>query len=97
MIRSRMGMWGLSFSALTIVAAGAGSQSKVAEENRVLWQQNRATRNNIFGLLLPQGIVPPISGPVLGTQSSDSVWGSAVGGSSNSEIYAAVVTFTAAR
>ncbi|MBI1874903.1 MAG: TolC family protein [Acidobacteria bacterium] len=45
----------------------------------VLWQQNRATRNNIFGLLLPQGIVPPISGPVLGTQSSDSVWGSAGG------------------
>ena len=45
----------------------------------MLWQQNRATRNNIFGLLLPQGIVPPISGPVLGTQSSDSAWGSAAG------------------
>src|SRR5205809_3436713 len=45
----------------------------------MLWQQNRATRNNIFGLLLPQGIVPPISGPVLGTQSSDSVWSSAGG------------------
>lgn len=45
----------------------------------MLWQQNRATRNNIFGLLLPQGIVPPISGPVLGTRSSDSVWGSAGG------------------
>ena len=41
MLRSRMGMWGLSFSALTIVAAGAGCQSKVAEENRALWQQNR--------------------------------------------------------
>lgn len=45
----------------------------------MLWQQNRATRNNIFGLLLPQGIVPPISGPVLGTHSPDSVWGSAGG------------------
>ncbi len=31
----------------------------------LLWQSNRATRNNIFGLLLPQSVVPPISGPVL--------------------------------
>lgn len=44
-----------------------------------LWQVNRATRNNVFGLLLPQSIVPPISGPVLGTTSYDSVWGSAAG------------------
>src|SRR5881296_3065887 len=29
-----------------------------------LWQANRATTNNVFGLLLPQPIVPPISGPV---------------------------------
>ncbi len=45
----------------------------------VLWQGNRATRNNVFGLLLPQSVVPPISGPVLGTTSYDSVWGSAAG------------------
>jgi outer membrane protein TolC len=45
----------------------------------LLWQQNRATRNNVFGLLLPQSIVPPISGPVLGTRSSESVWSSATG------------------
>jgi outer membrane protein len=44
-----------------------------------LWQVNRATHNNVFGLLLPQGVVPPVSGPVLGTTSSDSVWGSAGG------------------
>ena len=44
-----------------------------------LWQANRATRNNVFGLLLPQGVVPPISGPVLGTTTYDSVWGSAAG------------------
>lgn len=44
-----------------------------------LWQGNRATRNNIFGLLLPQAVVPPISGPVLGTTSYDAVWGSAAG------------------
>lgn len=45
----------------------------------VLWQGNRATRNNVFGLLLPQGVVPPISGPVLGATSYDSVWNTAAG------------------
>lgn len=45
----------------------------------LLWQQNRATRNNVFGLMLPQSIVPPISGPVLGTRSWDGVWSSATG------------------
>src|SRR5438270_8871425 len=45
----------------------------------MLWQQNRATTNNIFGLVLTQSVVPPISGPVLGTRSYDSVWGSAAG------------------
>src|SRR4051812_12361510 len=44
-----------------------------------LAQINRATRNNVFGLLLPQSFLPSISGPVLGTNSLDSVWGSAVG------------------
>jgi outer membrane protein len=45
----------------------------------LLWQENRATSNNVFGTLLPQSIIPPISGPVLGTKSFDSVWGSACG------------------
>src|SRR5437870_126866 len=45
-----------------------------------LAQFNRATRNNVFGLLLPQGVIPSISGPVLGTNNSYSVWGSAVCG-----------------
>jgi outer membrane protein len=44
-----------------------------------LWQTNRATRNNVFGLLLPQPVLPPISGPVLDTESLDGVWGSAGG------------------
>jgi outer membrane protein TolC len=46
----------------------------------LVWQENRATHNNIFGLLLPQAAVPGISGPVQGTRSFDSVWGSAAGG-----------------
>src|SRR2546427_2761124 len=46
----------------------------------MVWQENRATTNNVFGLLLPQSVVPSISGPVLGTRSlADSVWGSAAG------------------
>ena len=44
------------------------------------WQTNRATANNTFGLLLPQSALPSISGPVLSSQSSDNVWGTAVGG-----------------
>src|SRR4051812_14353209 len=43
-------------------------------------QLNRATHNNIFGLTLPQaGLFPSISGPVLRTNSLESVWGTAVG------------------
>ena len=42
-------------------------------------QLNRATRNNVFGLLLPQAVIPPISGPVLGANALTNVWGSAVG------------------
>jgi outer membrane protein len=45
----------------------------------MLWQQNRATRNNIFGLLLPQSVIPPISGPQLDSTSMSSAWGSAGG------------------
>lgn len=47
-----------------------------------LAQFNRATHNNVFGLILPQVYLPvlsSISGPVLGTNTLDSVWGSAVG------------------
>ncbi|HKE88099.1 MAG TPA: TolC family protein [Vicinamibacterales bacterium] len=45
-----------------------------------LWQTNRATANNVFGQLLPQSVLPSISGPVLATSTSESVWGSATGG-----------------
>ncbi len=44
-----------------------------------LLQVNRATHNNISGLLLPQSIVSPISGPPVAENSSSSVWGTAVG------------------
>lgn len=44
-----------------------------------LLQANRATRNNVFGTLLPQSTIPSISGPVINSNNAGSVWGSAVG------------------
>src|ERR1017187_6561508 len=44
-------------------------------------QVNRATRNNVFGLLLPtQGVIPSMSGPVIGSNNFGTAWGSALGG-----------------
>ena len=45
----------------------------------VVWQTNRATDNNITGLVLPQSIIAPISGPVPLETSNRSAWGSAAG------------------
>ncbi len=42
-------------------------------------QMNRATRNNTFGLILPNSVIPGISGPVLGEASTGGTWGSAAG------------------
>jgi outer membrane protein len=44
-----------------------------------LWQSNRGTANNVFGQVLPQSVIPSLSGPVLPASSSGSVWGSAIG------------------
>ncbi|HVP00322.1 MAG TPA: TolC family protein [Bryobacteraceae bacterium] len=44
-----------------------------------LAQENRATRNNVFGMLLPQNVIPSMSGPVLGTNNSGTAWGSTLG------------------
>ena len=65
-----------------INAAAAGIQlARTAYLPRVdmLAQANRATRNNVFGLLLPQSTIPSMSGPVLGTNNFGTAWGSAVG------------------
>ena len=60
-------------------AAVAVAQSAYLPRLETLWQSNRATANNVFGQLLPQGIIPALSGPVLPSVSSQSVWGSATG------------------
>lgn len=44
-----------------------------------LAQANRATRNNVFGMILPQATLPGISGPPLAENSMTNVWGTAVG------------------
>jgi outer membrane protein len=44
-----------------------------------LWQSNRGTANNIVGQVLPQSVIPALSGPVLASSSGGSVWGSATG------------------
>lgn len=65
-----------------INAAAAGIQlARTAYLPRidVLAQVNRATRNNVFGLLLPQSTIPSMSGPVLGTNNLGTAWGSAIG------------------
>src|SRR5947209_5435049 len=72
----------VSVSQEQVNAAAAGIDlARTAYLPRVdsLAQFNRATRNNVFGLLFPQGVIPSISGPVLGTNNFGTVWGSAVG------------------
>jgi outer membrane protein len=66
-----------------INAAAAGIQlARTAYLPRVdaMAQVNRATRNNVFGLLLPQSVIPSMSGPVIGTNNFGTAWGSVVGG-----------------
>jgi outer membrane protein TolC len=45
----------------------------------LLLQLNRATRNNVFGLILPNGVIPGISGPVQDASTIQSTFGSAAG------------------
>jgi len=65
-----------------IGAAAAGIRlARTAYLPRIdmLAQANRATRNNVFGLLLPQSVIPSMSGPVIGTNNLGTAWGSVVG------------------
>lgn len=73
----------------TIRAAQANGQAaeagvdlaRIALQPKVdfLWQQNLGSRNNVFGVLLPQAVIPAIPGPVLGTASFASAFGNATG------------------
>ncbi|MBV8068591.1 MAG: TolC family protein [Acidobacteriaceae bacterium] len=63
-------------------AAAAGirlARTSYLPSVNAMGQVNRATRNNVFGLLLPQTVIPNMSGPVLGANNTTTVWGSAAG------------------
>ncbi|MGB8537774.1 MAG: TolC family protein [Acidobacteriaceae bacterium] len=62
-------------------AQGAIAVAKTAYLPRtdILWQTNRATANNILGLLLPQATIPSVTGAVLPADPSRSAWNSAGG------------------
>jgi outer membrane protein len=70
-------------AALEQVSAAASAinlaRAAYLPEAEFLGQVNRATHNNVFGLMLPQAVIPTISGPALGTNSLRSIWGSAAG------------------
>jgi outer membrane protein len=69
-----------SFERLRSAEAGVGlARTNYLPRTDLLWQSNRATDNNITGLLLPQSIIAPISGPVPLSTSNRSAWGSAAG------------------
>jgi outer membrane protein len=65
---------------VTAARAGVGlARTNYLPRADMIWQTNRATDNNITGLVLPQSIIAPISGPVPIATSNRSAWGSAAG------------------
>ncbi len=60
-------------------AAVAVARSTYLPRLDSVWQSNRATANNVFGQVLPQSVMPALTGPVLAAASQQSVWGSAAG------------------
>lgn len=65
-----------------VSAAAAGinlARTSYLPRMDLLAEENRATHNNVFGQLFPQTVIPSMTGPVLGTNSLNSVWGSAAG------------------
>jgi outer membrane protein len=60
-------------------AAVAVARTAYLPRTDLLWQTNRATANNIYGLLLPQGVIPSISGPVIASDVSRMAWSSGGG------------------
>jgi outer membrane protein TolC len=60
-------------------AAVAVARASYLPRLDALWQSNRGTANNVFGQVLPQSVIPALSGPVLPLTTADSVWGSATG------------------
>ena len=63
-----------------VKAAGSGvdlARTAYLPRTDLLLQFNRATRNNVFGMILPNGVIPAISGPV--QDAATATFGSAAG------------------
>ena len=72
----------IAVSESQVEAAAAGiklARTAYAPRIDTLAQFNRATRNNVYGMLLQQPVISPISGPPVAENSASSIWGSAVG------------------
>jgi outer membrane protein len=60
--------------------AGVGvARTSYLPRTDILWQTNHATDNNLTGLLIPNSVIAPITGPVALSPSNQSAWGSAGG------------------
>ena len=60
--------------------AGVGvARTSYLPRTDIMWQTNRATDNNVTGLLFPNSVTAPITGPVVLSPSNQSAWGSAGG------------------
>ncbi len=69
-----------SMERVSAADAGVGlARTNYLPRADMMWQGNRASRNNILGLLLPNSVIPSVSGPVLPSTSSEGVWGNAAG------------------
>jgi outer membrane protein len=69
-----------SLEQVNAAQAGVGlARTSYLPRADMLWQTNRATDNNITGLLLPQSVIAPITGAVTLSPSNQSAWGSAGG------------------
>jgi outer membrane protein TolC len=68
-------------AAATVAATAAGvdlARTTYLPRADVLWQMNRATRNSVTGLLLPQPVIAGVSGGI-GVNRNESAWNSATG------------------
>src|SRR4051812_29726218 len=66
----------VEISQAQVEAAGAGirlARSAYLPKVDALAQVNRGTRNNIFGMLLPQSVLPNISGPPINSNNFGTV------------------------
>jgi len=69
-----------SLARVTAARAAVGlARTAYLPRTDLLWQTNRSTYNNITGLLLPQSVLPSLSGTVLPNTSDQTLWGSAGG------------------